>query len=353
MADILGGSQGVASQPVNAAPGQLGSGMSDVGIDPATMQASGAPNIPMPASQPVMPTSVTNPAPQQPAQAQGGSMTGNNFNMGNLIRSQVISALGGDQAGSAYWKGMEPTDISRMGQQGGLTPEQIQAANAQGVQKSNFIPPVQARAGSTMLDPRTGLPMFNAPHVPDGFTPTFGTDGKITGLNPIPGALGAIQASTQATAAGKAAVTPMAGVDADGNPIYTNALAASGGSTPNVGAPVMNIGPFTGYKAPNAPAVGGITPAARPGVIEAANTIGKANADNYTGLQTLAGSSPDRVNTLDNMVKLASGGTAFGPGTSGRLDLIAGINSRLPSSLQLGNDDTANVQVFQKYASNL
>lgn len=354
MADILGGGNGTAQQPVNAAPGQLGSGMSDIGVDPAALQAAGAPNIPTPAGQPAMPTSITNPAPQQPAPTQGGSMTGNNFNMGNLIRSQVISALGGEQAGGAYWKGMEPTDLTKMGQQGGLTPQQIQAANVQGVNKATLIPPIQARAGSTMLDPRTNLPVFNAPHVPDGAAPIFDASGKVTGMNQIPGALGAMQAAAQATAAGKAAVTPIAGVDADGNPVYTNALTASGGGTPSSsGIPITNAGPFAGYKAPNAPTATGITPSARPGVVEAANTIGKANAENYTGLQTLAGSSPDRVNTLDNMVKLASGGTAFGPGTSGRLDLIAGINSRLPSSLQLGNDDTANVQVFQKYASNL
>ena len=319
MADILGGGGTSAPQPVNAAPGQLGSGMSDIGVDPAALQASGAPSIPIPAGQPPMPNSVTNPAPQP---AQG--VTPNNFNLANLLRGNVISSLGGDSAGSAYWKGMEPTDISRMGQQGGLTPDQIQAANVQGVAKANYLAPVQARAGSTMLDPRTGLPMFNAPHIPDGYTPTFGQDGKITGMNQIPGALNAIQASTQATAAGKAAVTPMAGVDADGNPVYTNALAASGGAPSASGAPVTNnTGPFVNYKAPGAPAGGIVTPAPRPGLISNADTAQKASAqtmqNSYAKLQSGNSSAQSALDAIGEMQQLGADKSVLSAGPLGTM----------------------------------
>lgn len=353
MADILGGGSGPAPQPVDAAPGQLGSGMSDVGNDPSIAQASGAPNIPMPAGQPAMPASVTNPTPMQPQQS-------NNFDMAKLLRGQIIGSVGGDPAAAAYWKQFEPTDATKMAMAAGVDPRE---ANQGALIKNNYIAPVNARPGAIMRDPRTNMPIAFNPHIPEGATPTFDASGNVTGMNQIPGALSAMQSGAQALASGKAAVTPMAGVDANGNPTYTNALAASGGSpiaAPGTSqiTPITNTGPFKGYTpAGNAQtgnmSSGVVTPAAKPGVIEAADMLAKSNAENYTGLQTLAGSSPDRINTLDNMVKLATGGTDFGPGTSGRLDLISSINSRLPSALQFGNDNTANVQVFQKYASNL
>lgn len=81
--------------------------------------------------------------------------------------------------------------------------------------------------------------------------------------------------------------------------------------------------------------------------------MAKGNADAYQSLKNLASTSGDRLNTLDNMVALANGTTQFGPGWDQRIDRIANINSYLPSGMQLGNDDTVNAQVLQKYMSNL
>lgn len=46
-----------------------------------------------------------------------------------------------------------PTDISKMGYQAGMTPAQIQAANAGGVTKANYIAPVRAAPGGALAMP--------------------------------------------------------------------------------------------------------------------------------------------------------------------------------------------------------
>lgn len=103
-------------------------------------------------------------------------------------------------------------------------------------------------------------------------------------------------------------------------------------------------------------------PAQRSGPMAAAPPIGtqtaventaKDNSGNYNNLTQFASASPDRVNTLDNMMELAQGNTKFGPGWEGRLDRMAQINSYLPSGMAFGSDNAANAQTFQKYASYL
>jgi hypothetical protein len=130
-----------------------------------------------------------------------------------------------------------PTDITKMGVQGGMTPEQIQAANAAGVAKANYIAPVNARPGSILRDPLTMQPMAFNPNMPAGTTPMFDASGNVVGANLIPGVTGAVGATAAAKAAGEGSMLPYAGVDAQGNPLpVTNRTAAAtqGGGVPTL-----------------------------------------------------------------------------------------------------------------------
>jgi hypothetical protein len=98
---------------------------------------------------------------------------------------------------------------------------------------------------------------------------------------------------------------------------------------------------------------GPMAAAAPPGYVQGAEGMAKDNAAAYSNLRSLASTSGDRVNTLDNMLALAQGTTKFGPGWDQRMQRIANLNGYLPSGMQLGGDDTANAQILQKYMSNL
>lgn len=134
-----------------------------------------------------------------------------------------------------------PTDITKMGVQGGMTPDQIQAANAAGVNKANYIAPLNARPGAIIRNPLTMQPMAFNPNVPAGGTPLFDASGNVVGINSIPGAAGVASAMAAAKAGGEGSVLPFAGLDAQGNPLpVTNRTAAAGGELP---APLRNNNP--------------------------------------------------------------------------------------------------------------
>ena len=130
-----------------------------------------------------------------------------------------------------------PTDITKMGVQGGMTPDQIRAANAAGIAKANYIAPVNARPGAILRDPLTMQPMAFNPNMPAGTSPMFDASGNVVGASLIPGVTGALAASAAAKAGGEGSVLPYAGVDAQGNPLpVTNRTAAATG---NVGVPAL------------------------------------------------------------------------------------------------------------------
>lgn len=134
-----------------------------------------------------------------------------------------------------------PTDITKMGYQGGLTPDQIQAANAAGVAKANYIAPVNARPGAILRNPLTMQPMAYNPQIPTGGTPLFDASGNVVGINSIPGAAGVTADMAAAKAGGEGSVLPYSGVDAAGNPLpVTNRTAAATGGMP---APLRNNNP--------------------------------------------------------------------------------------------------------------
>ncbi|KVU10657.1 hypothetical protein WK62_05175 [Burkholderia ubonensis] len=121
-----------------------------------------------------------------------------------------------------------PTDITKMGVQGGMSPADIQAANAAGVAKANYIAPVNARPGSILRNPLTMQPMAFNPNIPAGGTPVFDASGNVVGINTIPGAAGVTAEMAAAKAGGEGSMLPYSGVDAAGNPLpVTNRTAAA------------------------------------------------------------------------------------------------------------------------------
>jgi hypothetical protein len=134
-----------------------------------------------------------------------------------------------------------PTDITKMGVQGGMTPDEIQAANRSGVAKVNYIAPVNARPGAILRDPLTMQPMAFNPQIPTGGTPTFDASGNVIGIRPIAGAADITSQMAAAKTAGEGSALPYAGVDAQGNPLpVTNRTAAATGELP---APLRNNNP--------------------------------------------------------------------------------------------------------------
>lgn len=96
-----------------------------------------------------------------------------------------------------------PTDITKMGTQAGMTPDQIKAANAGGIAKANYIAPTSGRPGGYLKDPTTGQLTW-LPNVPQGATPQFDSNGQFTGVAPMAGAAQVAQQQAAATAGGKA-----------------------------------------------------------------------------------------------------------------------------------------------------
>lgn len=192
-------------------------------------------------------------APQMPAQqaappANGLALFGGHTPAEVMMAGARIAAFG-NPAGTAMMKiaaqadpSLNPTDITKMGVQGGMTPDQIQAANAAGVAKANYIAPLNARPGSILRNPLTMQPMAFNPNMPAGTSPMFDASGNVVGASLIPGVTGALSASAAAKTAGEGSVLPYSGVDAKGNPLpITNRTAAA---TQGSGAGVPGFTPF-------------------------------------------------------------------------------------------------------------
>lgn len=201
---------------------------------------------------PTLPQSVPQTASQdQQAQSPGASIYGKTPQQ--LFQQGMLMNMAGIQGGGELMKiavdhdpnlaAMMPTDITKMGVQGGMSPADIRAANAAGVQKANYIAPVNARPGAILRDPITMRPMAFNPHIPEGGTPLFDASGNVVGINSIPGATGVVSSMSAARTAGEGSALPYAGVDAQGNPLpVTNRTAAAtqqGATTPGQAAIVQ------------------------------------------------------------------------------------------------------------------
>lgn len=295
-------------------------------------------------------------------------------------------------------KAMEPTDIVKNLRAAGVqegSPQWTQAINA-AVQKAGYIAPTPIRPGSFVQSPNGS--MSQVPAVPEGFQAVPNGQGGWS-IAPVQGGLEAISASAGAKAGGQAAFQPEKVWDpVSGQYVFTtkaNIATAAGGAggapgqaprfvgqdlleqvPANVRAGILNDaksgdGRFKlNYQLPDgrrisgmidlnsaagaAPGKGGAFAAEpAPGMTAGADVMAKGNANGYQALKTQAEGASDRINALDNILELANGATKYGPGTSARLERLSTINAVLPSGMALGNDDTKNAQVMQKYVSNL
>jgi hypothetical protein len=187
-------------------------------------------------------------APQAAPQASGGIY---GKSPQQLFQQGLLMNLAGMQGGGDMMRiavehdpslaAQMPTDITKMGVQGGMTRDQIQAANLAGVGKANYIAPVNARPGAILRDPLTMQPMAFNPQIPTGGTPTFDASGNVIGIRPIAGAADITSQMAAAKTAGEGSALPYAGVDAQGNPLpVTNRTAAATGE---MAAPLRNNNP--------------------------------------------------------------------------------------------------------------
>jgi hypothetical protein len=237
---------------------------------------------------PTMAQSAPQPAQQQqPSQAPNSSIYGKTPQQ--LFQQGMLMNMAGIQGGGELMKiavdhdptlaAMMPTDITKMGVQGGMSPQDIQAANRMGVNKANYIAPVNARPGAILRDPMTMQPMAFNPHIPEGGTPLFDASGNVVGINSIPGATGVVSGMSAARTAGEGSMLPYAGRDAQGNPLpVTNRTAAAtqqgattpgqaaivqteSGSNPNAVSPKGALGAWQVMPNTNANPGFGVTPA--------------------------------------------------------------------------------------------
>ncbi|OBU84584.1 hypothetical protein [Chromobacterium subtsugae] len=212
------------------------------------------------------------------------------------------------------------------------------------IAKDNYIAPVPVRPGGGLVDPRTGHITTMPAAAPEGFQSVQTADGSWA-MVPVQGGTAAVQSSAQAKAAGAAAVKPMTAYDADGNPVFTSELQASGG------APAGGGGRFAGYQAPGQAAGGNLRPAPIAGTNDSRVTIAQANAKRYNDLTTAATDSPTRVNVLDNIIQLSQNGVNTGPGSAWQNKILGyAANSPVLGSLVAGKKDSVTqFQEMQKF----
>lgn len=325
MGDILGDgggqdrsaaalAQGAAQQP--SVPDESGALVNQGGQGPTVQNAARMDN--MPAQQP------------------------NNFALGNLLKGSVIGQIGGEPAQKAYWDQFAPTEATKLANAAGMD---VRQANAETLRHNNYVAPVSVRPGAIIRDPFTNKPVAFNPHVPDGYTPAFDASGNVIGMQPIAGALPAMEAVSRAEAAGKASVEPISGYDAAGNPVFTSKLAASqGGASVGGGTPV-NAGRFGGYSAPGGN--GGVRPGLAPGVQTAAEGMAGQNTKRAGALVDAAADSPTRVNVLDNIVGLSQSGVNSGPNAEW-INKMKGAVADIPG-LGAWKDDVTGFQELKKY----
>jgi hypothetical protein len=169
-------------------------------------------------------------APQAPATPHQASPGIYGRSPQQLFQQGMLMNMAGIQGGGDMMRiavehdpslaAMMPTDITKMGVQGGMSPADIQAANAAGVAKANYIPPVNARPGAILRNPLTMQPMAFNPNIPAGGTPVFDASGNVVGINQIPGATDITSAMAAAKTAGEGSALPFTeGKDAAGNPL--------------------------------------------------------------------------------------------------------------------------------------
>lgn len=336
MGDYLGG--GAPAQP-SASPAAasippavpIDGGMVDAGL-PTTAG-------PAPSAAAASPAGFYPPAQPAPAQPQ---VAPNPYTLGNLLKGSVIGQVGGDAAAKQYWEQFAPTEASRLAMAAGIDPR---LANQATLTKNTYIAPVVGRAGTILRNPQTMAPMAFNPDIPSAGAPVFDASGNVVGVRAIPGVLPLMQEQAKAEASGKAAVEPISGFDAAGNPVFTNKLAAAQGGTAQGGGAPVNAGHFGGYTAPGGN--GTVRPGLAPGVATAAEGQAQQNTKRSGALVDSAAESPMRVNVLDNIIDLSKGGVNTGP-TAEWTNKVKGIAASIPG-FSGWKDDVTGYQELKKY----
>jgi hypothetical protein len=274
---------------------------------------------------PTLAQSVPQPNPQAPApQSPGASIYGRTPQQ--LFQQGMLMNMAGIQGGGDLMKiavdhdptlaAMMPTDITKMGVQAGMSPQEIQAANRGGVSKATYIAPVNARPGAILRDPMTMQPRAFNPNVPTGGTPVFDASGNVVAINSLPGAATVESQISAAKAAGEGSALPYSGVDANGNPLpITNRTAAATGGT-GIPAPLRNNNP------------GALMPGGRlaqyPDMTSGLSAM-DANLSNYgkQGVNTLSGiiSKWAPPNENDTQAYISDVSKRLGIGPNQRVDL--------------------------------
>jgi hypothetical protein len=134
------------------------------------------------------PATMADAAPQAtaPQQQATGSIYGRSpqqlFQQGMLMNMAGIQG-GGDMMRIAVehdptLAAMMPTDITKMGMQGGMSPDEIQAANRGGVLKANYIAPTALRT-PIYFDPMTGTTkVVPADQLAQGYGAQYGAEAR-------------------------------------------------------------------------------------------------------------------------------------------------------------------------------
>jgi hypothetical protein len=272
--------------------------------------------------------------------------------LGKIVEMQIQANL----------KGVEPTDLIKTMAASGIDPKSAQGQQIlnSNITKANYIAPINAREGSTILDPRTNKPIFNAPNK-EGFQYQFDSDGNAT-ARPIPGAAKAIAENSTAKARGPATFkTQKVWDQKTGQYVYSTAadIADAAGGAPTTPNSIPPVGPqvqrqrdaqaiemarqdienastpqdkqqaqrvhdtmVARYNAgqsvitgpANAPQSGAPVAEPAPGFSESQTVLAKEGAKRYNDLVSQAAESPVRVNVYDNILNLSRDGVATGPG---------------------------------------
>lgn len=310
----------------------------------------------------------------QPSQGSPSPMQGNGSMFGGVPSSAIAADLAfnnGSKMSEMINDRSKQTDFAKQLMQAGIDPNSAigRKLMQDQVAKMNYIAPLNTRPGSIIRDPNdpSKVLSFN-PHIPDGGMPQFDANGNVTSISALPGAADIMQSSARAGAAGKASVEPIAGVDANGNPVFTNKLAAAsgsgGGQLPRSGQPNLNNmsaqdradlmqharDQFSLQPGAN-PGSSVVRPAAPPGFAESQSVLATTGAKRYNDMLSLASDSPTRVNVYDNILNLSKEGVVSGPGEAWK-NKVKGYAANTPLLSQVtGNwkNDVAGFQELNKF----
>jgi hypothetical protein len=239
------------------------------------------------------------------------------------------------------------------------------------LQRLNYIAPVPARAGTTLLNARTNIPYFTGP-TQSGAWLQWGPNGPTMGT--VPGALETEGAMAAAAGGGKAfgttAFTPttvykngVTGVQLGYQAFGMNPSMLFGGTViPSNSAPTTATPPALPAAPMVPPAISARTTSAPRGggFVQTGPAIGEQSfvetqatgaGKGINDLIAQAKESPMRVNVLDNIISLSKGGVDSGP-TSEFKNRIKGYVAGTPGLSSIASswkDDVSGFQELQKF----